>query len=95
MKLLKKTHCLRDRLSLDVLIELNAEGNPPSDLQISQAAWRFWKKYRGRKYKKVFICWYLPGMILDSGAYATSHFDPDLKVEILGVENGVMEEQGA
>jgi len=37
-----------------------------------------------RKYDRLFITYYLPGMTLGSGAWATSHFDPNLKVKILG-----------
>ena len=36
------------------------------------------------KYDRMFIFYYLPGMILGSGAWATSHFNPNLKVKILG-----------
>ena len=38
-----------------------------------------------RKYKRVFICYYLPGMKVDAGAWATSHFNPDLEVKISAV----------
>lgn len=37
-----------------------------------------------RKYDRLFITYYLPGMIPGSGAWATSHFNPNLKVKILG-----------
>ena len=37
------------------------------------------------KYKNIFICYYLPDMKVGSGAWATTHFNPDLKVEILGM----------
>lgn len=36
-------------------------------------------------YDRTFITYYLPGMTVGSGAWATSHFDPDLKVKILGL----------
>ena len=36
------------------------------------------------KYDRMFVTYYLPGMTLGSGAWATSHFNPNLKVEILG-----------
>jgi len=35
-------------------------------------------------YKRTFICYYLPGMQVDAGAWATTHFNPDLKVQVLG-----------
>ena len=37
-----------------------------------------------RKYDRLFITYYLPGMIPGSGAWATSHFNPNLVVKILG-----------
>ena len=40
------------------------------------------KKLRKKKYDRVFICYYLPDMIVDAGAWATGHFNPDLKIII-------------
>lgn len=42
------------------------------------------KSQEPRNYDRIFIAYYLPGMTVGSGAWATSHFDPDLKVEIRG-----------
>lgn len=36
-------------------------------------------------YERTFICYVLPGMKVGAGAWATTHFNPDLKVEILGL----------
>ena len=36
------------------------------------------------KYDRIFILYLLPGMTPGEGAWATSHFNPNLKVEILG-----------
>lgn len=38
-----------------------------------------------RKYQRTFISYYLPGMKVGGGAWATSHFDPTLSVRILGL----------
>jgi len=38
-----------------------------------------------RSYERMFIVYYLPGMITGAGAWATTHFDPNLKVEIYGM----------
>ena len=35
-------------------------------------------------YERTFISYYLPGMEVGSGAWATSHFDPDLQIRIFG-----------
>lgn len=37
-----------------------------------------------RKYDRMFILYYLPGMTPGSGAWASSHFNPNLEVKILG-----------
>jgi len=36
-------------------------------------------------YDRTFITYYLPGMPVGSGAWATTHFNPRLKIEILGL----------
>lgn len=43
------------------------------------------------QYERTFIAYYLPGMKVGSGAWATTHFKPDLEVKILGLS--VEEEQ--
>jgi len=35
-------------------------------------------------YQRTFISYYLPGMKVGEGAWATTHFNPDLEVKILG-----------
>ena len=36
-------------------------------------------------YKRTFICYYLPDMKVGAGAWATTHFNPELEVRILGL----------
>lgn len=38
-----------------------------------------------RSYERIFITYYLPDMIPGAGAWATSHFNPNLVVKILGL----------
>jgi len=38
-----------------------------------------------RNYERTFICYYLPDMKVGSGAWATTHFDPNLEIKILGL----------
>lgn len=43
--------------------------------------------YRGtspESFSRTFIVYYLPGMVVDAGGWATTHFTPDLEVRILG-----------
>lgn len=42
------------------------------------------KEAQPRKYVRLFIEYYLPGMTPGSGAWATSHFNPNLEIRILG-----------
>ena len=43
------------------------------------------KKRDSREYDRTFIDYYLPDMELGAGAWATTHFNPDLEVRILGL----------
>jgi hypothetical protein len=43
------------------------------------------KNSSSKKYKRTFICYYLPDMTIDAGAWATTHFTPTLEVKILGL----------
>jgi hypothetical protein len=38
-----------------------------------------------KEYERTFICYYLPDMKVGAGVWATTHFDPDLDVRILGL----------
>lgn len=38
-----------------------------------------------KKYERMFITYYLTGMTVGSGAWATTHFNPNLEVKILGL----------
>jgi hypothetical protein len=38
-----------------------------------------------QQYERTFIAYYLPGMVVGAGAWATTHFNPDLEVRILGL----------
>lgn len=43
------------------------------------------KSNDSRQYDRTFIAYYLPGMTVDAGAWATTHFNPTLDVRILGL----------
>lgn len=49
------------------------------------------QKSESIEFDRLFITYYLLNMELGSGAWATTHFDPDLKVKILGT---TIEEEG-
>lgn len=43
------------------------------------------KKDDPKRYERTFIVYYLPDMELDAGGWATTHFNPELEVNILGL----------
>ena len=43
------------------------------------------KKLDRQEYDRTFMCYFLPYMVVNSGAWATTHFDPDVDVQILGL----------
>lgn len=43
------------------------------------------KSSDSQTYKRTFITYYLPGMTIGAGAWATTHFNPDLEIRILGL----------
>ena len=43
------------------------------------------KSNDSRPYDRTFIAYYLPGMTVNAGAWATTHFNPTLEVRILGL----------
>ncbi len=62
------------KASIDV--RLNREFKKTS---IEKLARKF-KRDLKEDYDRIFICYYLPGMKVGSGAWATSHFDPNLEI---------------
>ena len=50
---------------------------------IRRIAYYFRNKYS--QYKRVFILYYLPNMPVGEGAWAISHFEPELRLQILGI----------
>lgn len=50
------------------------------------------KSRESQQYDRTFICYYLPGMIVDAGAWATTHFTPNLNIQLLGL---TIEEENA
>ncbi len=68
-----------EKLSLDIILK-----NKVSEEQLRQFALTL-KNNERKKYKRIFMGWYLPEMEIGAGAWATTHFNPNLEVKILGV----------
>jgi len=72
--IIKKESIPSIKASIDV--RLNREFNKTSIEKLARKL----KKDLQEDYDRIFISYYLPGMKVGSGAWATSHFDPDLEV---------------
>ncbi len=71
-----------ERRSLDVRLS-----HPVDESVLEALAWEL-KGRDSRSFNRTYIVYYLPGMPVDEGGWATSHFRPDLVVRILGIEAG-------
>ena len=79
LKVLNKQKQAKIKFSIDVEIDL-VHGELPSNQMIARESNKIANAYPG--FKAYFICFYLPGMKLDAGAFATAHHNPKLKVNI-------------
>lgn len=68
-----------ERRSLDVRISRKVDEDG-----LEALAYRLREQASG-SVERTFIVYYLPGMEVGAGGWATSHFDPELDVQILGV----------
>lgn len=88
--LIKKNEFYNYRLSLDVMLPsenwVTDKEKPPKE-ELERLSRYLYKKYKGKKYDRVFICYYLLGMVVDNGAWASGHFNPDLEIKILKTSN--------
>jgi len=74
------THTFRDiKRSLDVRLNKKVSEDTLRIIALEL------KTQDPRNYERTFICYYLPDMEVDAGAWATTHFNPDLEVRILGL----------
>lgn len=72
---INKTKFLKYKLSYDIRIEM--KGALPTKEELTEVAQQLWEL---EKYDKTFVCFYLPGMQVDAGAYATGHSGQDVRI---------------
>ena len=66
--------------SFDVLVDaIQQEDRLPNESELQEIS----LKLKGNDVEKTFVSFYLPGMEIGSGAFATAHHDPLLKVQLL------------
>ena len=64
--------------------EIRLSNSKLSEREIERLALEL-KSQLDRSYERIFITYYLPNEKIGAGAWATSHFDPNLKINILGI----------
>ena len=73
--IIREQKIFNEKLSLD--IRLYQEYKKTT---LKKFAYYIKNEYAKKDYKRIFITYYLPGMEVGSGAWATSHFKPDLSI---------------
>lgn len=68
------------KISFDVRVPL-VNGRLPTTDELGAISKHL--RSQEKKHDRMFVCFYLPGMKVDSGAFATAHHDPNLEVKIL------------
>ena len=68
------------KLSLDVMVEPEKTRLPTKE-ELAEVAKQLQKR-RGRLYGMMFVCFYLPDMVIDAGAFATAHYRDGVAEEV-------------
>ena len=76
----------KQKLSLDVILNERIDNS-----ELENVAKRIYRNYGGSDYAVVFIVYYQIGMQIGSGGYASSHFRPNLEIEIYGLTNKMID----
>ena len=82
-ELIHREDLLDIKQSLDIRITELSSKLPDSE-QLEKLSKKLYADYDGQKYERTFISYYLPGMVIDSGAWATGHYNPDLEIRFTG-----------
>lgn len=80
-KIIDKITLSNIKLSFDIEVPL-MNGRLPNEKELSSISSHLVKS-ESTKYEKSFIAFYLPGMEINAGAYATAHHNPNIKVNIM------------
>lgn len=83
--ILDRTEYLRVKVSYNVGVEL-VNKRFPTVQELAGIAGSLWSK----KFEKTFVCFYLPRMQIDAGAFATAHYTPkpqSVKINLWALKN--------
>jgi hypothetical protein len=78
-KVLHREEMGDQKLSIDVRVDL-VDGRLPTKAELGAISMQLVK---GQRHKRKFVGFYLPGMKIDAGSFATAHHLPNLEVKIL------------
>ncbi len=78
-EILKRNEMRPFKHSLDLQVPLIG-GRLPTEEELGKLSRHLVKQ--AQPYERTFVSFYLPGMVLDAGAFATAHHNPDMKVLI-------------
>lgn len=81
-KILKKDRLANIKLSLDVEVPV-IDQRLPNEEELGDLS-AYLAKASG-DYERVFVVFYLPGMEVDAGGFATAHHNPELTVKMIRV----------
>jgi len=73
--IIKKEEIYSEKLSLDIRLYKEYKKS-----ELRKFAYYIKNDFAKKAYKRIFITYYLPGMKVGNGAWATSHFNPNLEV---------------
>ena len=71
-QIIKRDTLRKFKESYDIRVDL-VEGRLPNEKELEAVS----ATLRNKSFDKTFICFYLPGMEVDAGAFATAHHDPN------------------
>ena len=77
--IISKNTLLNEKRSLDIRINKRVSKNVLRAIALKL------KAQDSKSYKRTFISYYLPGMKINSGSWASTHFNPSLEVKIYGM----------
>lgn len=78
-RILNKTALPPFKLSMDIEVPL-INGKPPTIMELGALSKHLVGKER--KYDRAFVLFYLPGMKVGAGAYASAHHNPIMEVKV-------------
>ena len=73
-EIIKRDKVPKFKESFDIRVGL-VDGRLPNKEELAAIS----AKLRNKSFDKTFVCFYLPGMVVDAGAFAIAHHDPDTR----------------